>query len=110
MAAFLAVALGAVSRAEQMSPREIWPQAANAARDGDLDGATKRTTELMDTGKAFGLKRYPVYASAAAGFARQSMAESKPDIAGWADKTATLLDPKSPAVSTTLLTFSTHMA
>ncbi|HEY3056827.1 MAG TPA: tetratricopeptide repeat protein [Thermoanaerobaculia bacterium] len=87
------------ARADQLPPREIWPQAANLARDGDLEAATKKTTELMDTGKAYGLKRYPVYASAAAGFARQTLFEAKPDLSAWAEKTATVLDPKSPAVS-----------
>lgn len=102
------IAIGAVAlamtmpvRAENLPPRDIFPQAASAARDGDVDSATKKTSELMDTGKAYGLKRYPVYAAAAAAFARQTAADAKPDASAWADKTATLLDPKSPAVAFT---------
>lgn len=85
-------------RAEQLAPRDIWPQAASAARDGDVDMAAKKTTELVETGRAYGLKVYPVYASASAGYARQVAAESKKDISDWAEKAAAQLDPKSPAV------------
>ena len=97
-----AIAMTMPVRAENVPPRDIFPQAASAARDGDVDGATKKTSELMDTGKAYGLKRYPVYASAAAAFARQTAAGAKPDdVSAWADKTASQLDPKSPAVAFT---------
>ncbi len=91
--------LGSVAlHGEQVAPRDIWPQAAAAARDGDVDMATKKTTELTETGRAYGLKRYPVYASASAGYARQVAAESKKDVSDWAQKAASQLDPKSPAV------------
>ena len=83
--------------AENQPPRDIFPQAASAARDGDLDAASKKTTELTDTGRAYGLKRYPVYASAAAAFARQTAVEGKPDVSAWADKASGQLDPKSSA-------------
>lgn len=96
--AILTLAFAAAGRAEQTPPRDIWPQAVNAARDGDLDTAAKKTTELVDTGRAYGVKRYPVYASGAAGFARQSEADGKHDLSGWAEKTAAQLDPKSPSV------------
>src|SRR5712691_4851283 len=95
LSALLATAYFATLRADQLPPRDIWPQAVIAAREGDLDRALKKTTELMETGKAYGLKRYPVYASAAAGFARQSVSEGKTDLSSWADKTSTQLDPKS---------------
>jgi len=97
--AVVIVAFCAAARAEQMPPRDIWPQAVLSARDGDFDVATKKTNDLMDTGRAYGVKRYPVYATAAAGFARQSDAEGKKDLSGWAEKTAVQLDPKSPAVA-----------
>jgi tetratricopeptide (TPR) repeat protein len=87
--------------AENLPPREIFPQAASAARDGDVENAAKKTSELIDTGKAYGLKRYPVYASAAAAFARQTAADAKTDVSAWADKAAAQLDPKSAAVSFT---------
>lgn len=99
MAALLASMLCGAASAEQSAPREIWPQAASSARDGDLDAATKKTTELMDTGRAYGVKRYPVYAHAATGYARQAAADGKADLSAWAEKTSTQLDPKSPAVS-----------
>lgn len=100
MFAIAVLVTGAFSaRAENLPPRDIFPQAAAAARDGDVDLASKKTTELTDTGRAYGLKRYPVYASATAAFARQSAAESKPDVASWAEKTATQLDAKTPSVS-----------
>ncbi len=102
---FFAIALcviGAIrAHADNSPPREIFPQAASAARDGDLENATKKTKELTDTGKAYGLKRYPVYASAAEAFARQSAADTKTEVSAWADKAAMQLDPKSPAVSFT---------
>ncbi|HEX9161170.1 MAG TPA: tetratricopeptide repeat protein [Thermoanaerobaculia bacterium] len=97
--ALVAAVLCGSARAEQVPPRDIFPQAANAAREGDLDTATKKTIEMMDTGRSYQLKRYPVYAAAAAGFARQSIADGKRDVATWAQKTATQLDPRSPAVS-----------
>jgi tetratricopeptide (TPR) repeat protein len=95
----LLISIAAVGvRAEQSSPRDVWPQATGAAREGDVDNAAKKTNELLDTGRAYGLKRYPVYASAAAGYARQLAAESKKDVSDWADKAAAQLDAKTPAV------------
>ncbi len=87
------------ARAEQLPPRDIWPQAATAAREGDLDAAIKQTNELVETGRAYGIRRYPLYAAAASGFARQSDSEGKKDLAEWAEKTAAQLDAKSPSVA-----------
>lgn len=84
--------------AEQLPPREIWPQATSAAREGDVQNARKKTDELLTTGKAYGLKLYPQYASSATALARQAGKE-KPDIADWGSKTATTLDPRSAAIS-----------
>ncbi len=99
--AFFAFVINVPGRAENIPPRDIFPQAASAARDGDVDNAAKKTTELIDTGKAYGLKRYPVYASAAEAFARQTATDAKTEVSAWADKAATQLDPKSSAVSFT---------
>lgn len=100
-----ATALGVVAmtmavsvRAQQIAPREIWPQALAAARDGDADNATKRATDLMDTGRSYGLKAYPAYAMSAAALARGAE-KTQPDVATWADQMADRLDPKSPAVA-----------
>lgn len=99
---FLLIAVAALAaRAEQTPPRDIWPQAASAAREGDLDGALKKTNELIETGRAFGIKRYPVYAAASAAFSGQSQKEGKKENEAWAAKTAPLLDSRSPAVSFT---------
>lgn len=94
-----ALAFSIPVRAENSPPRDIFPQATGAAHDGDIETATKKTSELIDTGRAYGLKRYPVYAAAAASLARESARGAKTDIADWAEKAATQLDPKSPSVS-----------
>ncbi len=88
-----------IVRAEQIAPRDIWPQATAAAEAGDVDLAIKKTTELTDTGKSYGIKTYPLYASAAAGLAGQADKAGSKDVANWASKAATQLDPKSPAVN-----------
>jgi tetratricopeptide (TPR) repeat protein len=99
VSALLVSMAAAGAHAEQSAPRDVWPQATGAARDGDVDNAKKKTNELLDTGRAYGLKRYPVYASAAAGYARQVAAESKKDVSDWADQAAAQLDSKTPAVA-----------
>ncbi len=88
-----------IVRAEQVAPRDIWPQATAAADTGDVDLAIKKTTELTDTGKSYGLKKYPLYASAAAALAGQADKQGSKDVANWAAKAALQLDPKSPAVA-----------
>jgi tetratricopeptide (TPR) repeat protein len=89
-----------VARAEQATPRDLWPQAAAAAESGDVAGAIKQTGELTDVGRNLGIRTFPVYAEAAAGMARQAgkEAESKAK-AEWAIKAADQLDPNSPAVA-----------
>jgi tetratricopeptide (TPR) repeat protein len=94
-----AIAAPCAMRAQQIPPREIWPQATSAAREGDLESARKKADELVSTGRAYGLKTYPLYASSAAALARQATTEKKPDVAEWASRTATALDAKSSAVS-----------
>lgn len=81
-----------------VGPRDFWPQATTAARDGDLDTANKRTADLLNTGRGYGIKTYPTYALSAAALARESE-KTQPDVAVWADQMADRLDPKSPAVA-----------
>ena len=88
-----------IASAQQRAPRELWPLAAAAARDGDIKAATARTTELLTTGRAYGLKSYPVYAASAAAFARQTEREGKADVSEWAATTSPTLDPRSSAAT-----------
>src|SRR5687768_13836097 len=100
-AAALALAASAMTsevRAQQTAPRDIWPQAAAAARDGDLETANKRTQDLLSTGRTYGIKTYPQYAASAAGLA-SSVEKETPDVATWATKAAGQLDGNSPAVA-----------
>jgi len=86
-------------RAQQVAPRETWPAVVSAAREGDLDEATRRANDFIATGaKNYGIRAYPAYAAAAAGLARESE-RSQPDITAWADQWSDKLDPKSPAVA-----------
>jgi tetratricopeptide (TPR) repeat protein len=91
--------LASASGAQQLPPREIWPQATAAARDGDVEGANKKTAELITTGRAYGLKIYPPYAGAAEAMARQAQQENKPEVAEWATKAAAQLDFRNPEVA-----------
>lgn len=95
-----AFALAAAPRlhAQQISPRDVWPQAANAAREGDFDGADKRAAEMLTLGRSSGIRTFPTYAASAAGLAYQS-AKSNPQLASWAARTANQLDPRSPTVA-----------
>ena len=85
--------------AQQLAPREIWPQATAAARDGDVNAAIQKTTDLYTTGRGYGIRSYPLYASSAASLARQSEKQGTADVASWATKAAGQLDPASPAVA-----------
>ena len=91
-----------IVRAEQSAPRDIWPQATAAADAGDVDAAIKKTNELLDTGKSYGVRTYPLYASAAAALASQADKLNAKDVSGWASKAAVQLYPKSPAVDFSL--------
>ncbi|HEX8153937.1 MAG TPA: hypothetical protein VF698_12460 [Thermoanaerobaculia bacterium] len=98
-AVLLLFALAAPAFAQQNPPpREIWPQAASAARDGDVNTAIQKSAELLKTGGSYGIRSYPLYASSAAALARQANKVSQRDASNWAAKMATQLDPKSPAV------------
>ncbi|HEY6136502.1 MAG TPA: tetratricopeptide repeat protein [Thermoanaerobaculia bacterium] len=98
--AWVCVAPLAVS-AEQIAPRDVWPQAAGAVDAGDAAGAAKKTTELIDLGKTNGIRVFPLYASAAAAYARQAAAQKNQAAADWGNKAADQLDPNSPSVAFT---------
>jgi Tfp pilus assembly protein PilF len=100
-AALIVAAMGAAAHdlsAQQIAPRDLWPQAAAAAADGDLDAAERQKAALIQTGKTYGIRSFPLYASAAAGMASEFEKQS-PQIAAWAVKAAAQLDPQSPAVA-----------
>lgn len=96
--ALAALAAGSELCAQQVSPRDIWPQAAQAAREGDLETAGKRVDELLTTARTYGIKTFPLYASAAAGMAGEQQ-KSAPDVAKWATQAAERLDGDSPSVA-----------
>jgi Tfp pilus assembly protein PilF len=90
-----AIAAAGDLRAQQVPPRDLWPQATSAAREGDFDEAAKRAGDLLTTGRTYGIKTYPEYAASAAGLASQTE-KSNPQMAKWALTTAALLDANSP--------------
>lgn len=89
---------GDVSAQQQLSPRELWPQATTAARENDYKGADEQITAMNTAAKAFGIRTFPQYASAAAAMASES-AKSDPELAKWAARTSSRLDGRSPAVA-----------
>jgi tetratricopeptide (TPR) repeat protein len=97
--ALVALSTTTMVRAQQIAPRDIWPQAATLAREGDVDGANKRLNDLFATAKSYGIRSFPTYAVSAAAMARTAERENAPDIVKWADQTADRLDPHSPAVA-----------
>ncbi|HEX7151513.1 MAG TPA: tetratricopeptide repeat protein [Thermoanaerobaculia bacterium] len=100
MVALLALLLSeGVSAQQQPSPRDVWPQAAGAASDGDLDTANRRKNELLTTGRGNGIRTYPTFAGSAAALARGATAQNDKPLAGWGVQTAEQLDPTSPAVA-----------
>ncbi|HXA18549.1 MAG TPA: tetratricopeptide repeat protein [Thermoanaerobaculia bacterium] len=88
-----------VARAEELAPRDIWPQAMSAADAGNLDAAAKKTSELTETGRTYGIKTYPLYAVSAASLSRQAARQGTKPEADWAAHAADALDPISPAVA-----------
>jgi len=89
------------ARAEQIAPRDVWPQATGAMDSGDAAAAAKKTSELIELGKTNNIRAFPLYAAAAAAYARQAASQKNQAAAAWADKTATQLDPASPSVAFT---------
>ncbi len=94
----LALAASAVN-AEELPPRDIWPQATNSARDGDLESGATKVGELVTAGRAYGLKTFPVYASAAASMGNRASREGNADLAKWATDAAAALDSRNSAVT-----------
>jgi tetratricopeptide (TPR) repeat protein len=84
---------------DELTPRELWRDAAASASAGDLKTAADLETKLINTGKAYGVATYPLYAQSAAALARIADKQKRQDVAEWATKTAEQLDPKSPAVA-----------
>ena len=85
-------------RAQQLvAPRDIWPQATAAARDGDLAAATEKKNQLLAAAKTYGIRTFPVYASAASAWSSKSA--DQPELATWAAGVAHELDGRSPAVA-----------
>jgi tetratricopeptide (TPR) repeat protein len=96
-AALACFALAAVAVRAQVAPRDLWPQATAAARDGDFEAAAKRTAELLSIGRAYGIRTFPQYAASASGMAAES-AKQDPELARWAERAAGQLDGTSSAV------------
>jgi len=100
MATIVAViASGAVNAETAISPRELWPQATAAADGGDIDGATKKTDQLLESARLLGIRRFPLFAKSAAALARQE--QKDPKISTWAMTSAERLDPLSAAIAFT---------
>lgn len=97
LATFALFAGGSVRAQQQIPPRDIWPQATTAAREGDYDAASARLGELMVAGRSFGVRTFPTYAAAATGLVSESTT-ANPELAAWARKAATQLDGRSPSV------------
>ena len=98
LALVLAVGAANVRAQQQIAPRDIWPQATAAAREGDFDTATKKKNELLAAARTYGLRTFPVYAAGASAWASK-VAKEQPELAEWAVKAANELDGHSPAVA-----------
>lgn len=97
VALVLAVSAGHV-RAQQLAPRDIWPQATAAAREGDFDTATKKKNELLAAARTYGIRTFPSYAAGASAWASMATKEQT-QLASWAENAARELDGRSPAVA-----------
>lgn len=93
------VCLAGAVHADQLAPRDIWPQATAAIDAGDLDTAFKRANELSDVGKQYGIRSFPLYADSAAALARQATSRGNKVAADWGNRVSDQLDPRSPSVS-----------
>ncbi len=89
----------AAAHADQLAPRDIWPQATAAIDAGDLDSAFKRANELSDIGKQYGIRSFPLYARSAAALARQATSRNNKVAADWGNRVSDQLDPRSPSVA-----------
>jgi tetratricopeptide (TPR) repeat protein len=98
VALVLAFGAGPVRAQQQLAPRDIWPQATAAAREGDLDTATRKMNELLAAGRTYGIRTFPVYAAGASAWSSK-LSATQPDLAAWAERAARELDGRSPAVA-----------
>ncbi|HEV7240493.1 MAG TPA: hypothetical protein VGQ36_14740 [Thermoanaerobaculia bacterium] len=98
VALVLAVSAGPVRAQQQVAPRDIWPQATAAAREGDFDTATKKKNELLAAGRTYGIRTFPSYAAGASAWSSVST-KDQPQLAAWAENAARELDGRSPAVA-----------
>src|SRR5258708_599523 len=87
------------ARAVELAPRDIWRQATSGADAGNFDAAAKKTSELTETGRTFGIKPYPRCAVSAAALARQAARLGAKPAADWGSRAADALDPISAAVA-----------
>lgn len=99
--AILLFAFAAATGFAEVAPRDIWPAVTAGAQAGDFTAADARLQELIDSGKPFGIRRYPMYAEAAASLAREAERQKNPELVQWALAAATKLDSNSPAVAFT---------
>ena len=98
VALVLAVGAANVRAQQQVAPRDIWPQATAAAREGDLDAATRKKNELLAAARTYGIRTFPVYAAGASAWASK-VATEQPELAKWAESAARDLDGRAPAVA-----------
>lgn len=91
--------LSSGASAQSSSVRDLWPQSTAAAEGGDLDAADARLAELIATGRASGIARFPVYAESAIALARQAQREGNDELTQWGIRAASRLDPFSPEAS-----------
>jgi tetratricopeptide (TPR) repeat protein len=99
LAGVLLLATASAVNAEPVSPREMWPQATAATDTGDYKGGEKRLSDLLETARALGIRRFPLFAQSAMALARQAYAQNNREIAVWAQTAAQKLDPYSPDVA-----------
>lgn len=100
-AAALLLVLGAGAARAQVTPREVWPQMITAAQAGDFVAADAKLGELIESGRPFGIRRYPSYGETAAFLARQAAGQNNQELSRWALAAAQRLDPQSPMVAFT---------
>ena len=84
--------------AQQVAPRDVWPQATNAARDGDFETAAKKINELQALGRTYGIRTFPGYAAGASALASDSYGKNA-ELTAWALKASHDLDGRSPSVA-----------
>lgn len=87
------------AHSEQASPRDLWPQATAAAQSGKLDSASRKAGQLIDTGRAYNIRTYPLYAESAASLARDADQQKNKALSDWSAATSMTLDPNSPEVA-----------